>query len=223
MAESSLSSKNFKNENSGTIWKIIAFDFTILSLILAAPSVNTLIATISLKAFLESSLLKVLLSSILGSILVKILTDILTPQIKHVIIFWRLKDTLPGHRVFSEMVNKDPRIDKENLEMRLVEFPTNPIDQNRLWYKIYQKYRNDELILDSHSKFLFFRDSCVLTIFVFIVSTTICILLKVALFQFLLVITYQILQLLILMIAGRNTGNRFVQNVLCLESHAKDE
>lgn len=222
MVESSSSSKNLKNENSGTIWKLIACDFTILSFILAVPSVNTLIATISLKAFLESSLLKVLLSSILGSILVKILTDILTPQLKHVIIFWRLKDTLPGHRAFSEMVNKDPRIDKENLEKRLESFPSEPIDQNRLWYKIYQKYKNDELILDSHSKFLFFRDSCVLTIFVFVVSIAICVVLKVTQFQFLLVISYQILQLLILMIAGRNTGNRFVQNVLCLESHAKE-
>lgn len=107
----------------------------------------------------------------------------------------------------------------ENLEKILGLLPTLPSEQNRVWYKIYQKHKNDEQIVDSHLKFLFFRDSSILTIFILIGFIILCITFKATLFQWILSISFITIQLIIFIISARNNGIRFVQNVLCLESH----
>jgi hypothetical protein len=107
----------------------------------------------------------------------------------------------------------------ENLEKILGVLPTIQSEQNRVWYKIYQKHKNDEQIIDSHLKFLFFRDSSILTIFILIGFVILCITFKATLFQWIVAISFILIQLIILIISARNNGVRFVQNVLCLESH----
>ena len=107
----------------------------------------------------------------------------------------------------------------ENLEKILGVLPTIQSEQNRVWYKIYQKHKNDEQIIDSHLKFLFFRDSSILTIFILIGFVILCIIFKATLFQWIVTISFILIQLIIFIISARNNGVRFVQNVLCLESH----
>ena len=219
MTNESSTSEKLQKENIGNLWKVICVDFVILNLTLSSSHLNNFINLILNKEFLGNSLFKILSSLILGFLIVKILLNIIPADIKHIIIFGRVKNTLPGHRAFTVYVNKDPRIDIENLEKILGTLPIIPSEQNRVWYKIYQKHKHYEQIIDSHVKFLFFRDSSILTIFIFIAFIILCIVFKATIFQWLFSILFISIQLIIFIISARNNGVRFVQNVLCLESH----
>lgn len=219
MANELSTSEKLQKENISNIWKIICMDFLVLNIILSALNIEKFMSLLLSKSMLDNSLFKLLSSFILGILIVKLLLNILPAEIKHNIIFGRLKNSLPGHRAFTVYAKKDPRIDMENLEKILGVLPTLPSEQNRVWYKIYQKHKNDEQIVDSHLKFLFFRDSSILTIFIFIGFIILCITFKATLFQWILSISFITIQLIIFIISARNNGIRFVQNVLCLESH----
>ena len=219
MANELSTSEKLQKENISNIWKIICMDFLILNIILSALNIEKFMSLLLSKSMLDNSLFKLLLSFILGILIVKLLLNILPAEIKHNIIFGKLKYSLPGHRAFTVHAKKDPRIDMENLEKILGVLPTLPSEQNRVWYKIYQKHKNDEQIIDSHLKFLFFRDSSILTIFILIGFVILCIIFKATLFQWIVTISFILIQLIILITSARNNGVRFVQNVLCLESH----
>ncbi|MBF4455835.1 hypothetical protein IRT38_10755, partial [Acinetobacter sp. SK-43] len=219
MANELSTSEKLQKENISNIWKIICMDFLVLNIILSSLNIEKFISLITSKSMLDNSLFKLLSSFILGILIVKLLLNILPAEIKHNIIFGKLKYSLPGHRAFTVHAKKDPRNDMENLEKMLGVLPTIPSEQNRVWYKIYQKHKNDEQIIDSHLKFLFFRDSSILTIFILIGFIILCITFKATLFQWILSISFITIQLIIFIISARNNGIRFVQNVLCLESH----
>lgn len=219
MANEISTSEKLQKENMSNIWKTICMDFLVLNIILTSLNIENFMNLIISKNMLDNSLFKLLSSFILGLLIVKLLLNIIPAEIKHNIIFFRLKNSLPGHRAFSIYVKKDPRIDIENLEKILGTLPISPSEQNRVWYKIYQRHKNDEQIIDSHVKFLFFRDSSILTIYILIAFIILCIIFKATLFQWILAILFITLQLIIFIISARNNGIRFVQNVLCLESH----
>ncbi|HAV5025368.1 TPA: hypothetical protein JIY97_00680 [Acinetobacter baumannii] len=212
-------SEKIQKENINNIWKIICMDFLVLNIILSTLNIEKFMSLLLSKNMLDNSLFKLLSSFILGILIVKLLLNILPAEIKHNIIFGKLKYSLPGHQAFTVHAKKDPRIDIENLEKILGVLPTLPSEQNRVWYKIYQKHKNDEQIVDSHLKFLFFRDSSILTIFILIGFIILCITFKATLFQWILSISFITIQLIIFIISAKNNGIRFVQNVLCLESH----
>ena len=219
MANELSTSEKLQKENISNIWKIICMDFLVLNIILSSLNIEKFISLITSKSMLDNSLFKLLSSFILGILIVKLLLNILPAEIKHNIIFGKLKYSLPGHRAFTVHAKKDPRIDMENLKKILGVLPKLPSEQNRIWYKIYQQHKNDEQIIDSHLKFLFFRDSSILTIFIFIGFIILCITFKATLFQWILSISFITIQLIIFIISAKNNGIRFVQNVLCLESH----
>ena len=87
-----------------------------------------------------------------------ILCFIIPVDIKNIIIFWRLKNPLPGCRVFTELICKDQRIDIKELENRYGKPPNDPREQNVLWYKIYKENQNEKIVLSSHGKWLLFRE-----------------------------------------------------------------
>jgi len=141
------------------------------------------------------------------------LTYLLPSEWKHRFIYTRWQDPLPGSRVFTELVKKDSRISYEDLVARYGKLPETPRDQNILWYKIYKKKQSDAVVIDSHGRWLLFRDMFAISIIVLVPSS---------LFTFwysgiekgtIFTATYFLLTL-ILWACARNTGNRFACNVL---------
>ena len=65
-----------------------------------------------------------------------ILDSIVTADFKAVLVYWRQKDTLPGHRAFSVHGKADPRVDMRALEDKHGPLPDEPSEQNELWYKL---------------------------------------------------------------------------------------
>lgn len=57
---------------------------------------------------------------------------LLSSKIKASLVFWRFKNSLPGCRVFTDIVDKDPRIDIREFENRFGGLSTKPTEQNRL-------------------------------------------------------------------------------------------
>lgn len=142
-----------------------------------------------------------------------ILTYILPPDWKHRIIYLRWVHPLPGSRVFSELLDKDERISQNELIEKYGELPISPNDQNRLWYKIYKQKQTDEVVLNSHGRWLLFRDMFAILIIVLVPSSV---------FTFWNAgikngAVYTIISLFVLIalwISARNAGERFVCNVL---------
>ncbi|MCT9561645.1 hypothetical protein Q5X39_03955 [Acinetobacter baumannii] len=219
MANETSTSEKLQKDNITNIWKTICLDFLVLNIILSSLNFENFINLFFSKNMLDNSLFKLLTSFIMGILIVKLLLNIIPAEIKHNIIFGRLKNSLPGHRAFSDYIYKDSRIDIDNLKKNLGIFPSEPNEQNRIWYKIYQKHKNDEQIVESHVRFLFFRDCSILTIFILFGFIFLCIFFRANIFQWITSISFIIIQLTILIISARNNGIRFVQNVLCIESH----
>lgn len=85
--------------------------------------------------------------------------------VKLALVFWRVKHALPGCRAFSEFAPGNPRINMRQLKAAVGgEFPTDPDEQNRAWYRLYQQVRESPSIEDAHKEYLLFRDMIWLTV-----------------------------------------------------------
>jgi len=144
------------------------------------------------------------------------LNGIVPNSVKETLVFWRVRNRLPGHRAFSYFVKKDPRINIDSLKNKIGKFPEKPDEQNKVWYSIYQQYSNDELIWGSHRDFLLTRDLASLSFLFLLVFGTISIHHTndfVSIYLLFLMIQY-----IVLSFSARNYGNRFVCNVLAKAS-----
>ena len=105
---------------------------------------------------------------ILSPTIAIILNGLLPNAIKEFLVFWKIKDRLPGCRAFSKFAVSDYRIDINNLKKVVGEFPKVPSEQNRVWYKLYSDIQSNDVIRGSHRDFLLTRDLCSMS-FVFAV------------------------------------------------------
>src|SRR5215469_13702780 len=63
-------------------------------------------------------------------VLVLVLSGIFSSGLKANVVFWRLKNALPGHRAFTRLAPKDPRIDMKQLREKLGDLPRAAKEQN---------------------------------------------------------------------------------------------
>lgn len=74
-----------------------------------------------------------------------ILCLVIPVNLKYMIIFWRLKNPLPGSRIFSELAVDDQRIDIKDLEGRYGKLPTEPREQKHCGIKFTKKSKTIRL------------------------------------------------------------------------------
>jgi hypothetical protein len=106
----------------------------------------------------------------IAPVLVLLLTSILPAELKAVLVFWRVRDVLPGHRAFSVYALKDPRIDVARLRAAVGEFPVLARDQNSLWYRLFKQVETDPGVAQAHRHFLLFRDLAALSLLLAIIA-----------------------------------------------------
>lgn len=143
-----------------------------------------------------------------------VLNGILPTHVKEILVFWRLKNPLPGCRAFSQLAPMDPKVDPAELRRRYGEFPQAPEEQNRLWYKIYKKHHDNPAIVQGLRAYLMSRDLagisfCLLFLGVALVVITTPSRQMVALYLSALVVQY-----LLLALTARFAGDRLVCNSL---------
>lgn len=147
-----------------------------------------------------------------------IYSGLLGDEVKAVLVFWRLKHPLPGCRAFSTIAPRDPRIDAVRLKVRLGELPTDPDEQNRVWYRLYRQHKDEAPINDAHGSYLLARELACLSIAFLLALPTLALALGVS---FKVALPYAgILLILYVLVAysGNYYGRRLVANVLAIES-----
>lgn len=152
-----------------------------------------------------------------GSVLlVTILEGVFPDHLKAVLVFWRWRHPLPGCRAFTVIAKKDPRIDTRELERLLGVLPTDPLEQNRLWYRVYKMHADHLAVTQAHRVYLLTRDMACFSV-LFLVALPVSLYLVTATLN--LVMGYGLVLLAvytIIAVASRNYANRFVANVLAI-------
>lgn len=140
---------------------------------------------------------------------------LLPDHVKASLVFLRIADPLPGCRAFSEHMATDPRIDTAALKRQVgVPLPSNPREQNALWYKLYKSVSEHKSVQDAHRSYLALRDLSVACA-VMVVPLSIVVLLTTTFAISGVLFALAVLgEFWLLRTAASNVGIRFVTNVL---------
>lgn len=158
----------------------------------------------------------------LTPLILTVACGVLPASWKAMLVFWRYRNALPGSRVFSELAERDPRIDMERIRAKLGTFPSSPNEENAVWYRWYKAMQERVIVQEAHKQFLLNRDLTGIS-FLFLVFGTLGLVpsgasaLSVGVYA-----AITIFQFVIFSIVARNHGNRFVCNVL-VEYQGKKE
>lgn len=97
------------------------------------------------------------------SVISLLLVNIVPQNLKHILVFWRVKRVLPGNRVV-ELCRKDERLNMDDLQKKWPDLFLHNMpmqDRNPFWYSnIYKKSESSVQVMDAHKNFLLFRDLC---------------------------------------------------------------
>ena len=148
--------KPLKSQNLAWLWSVVALD-TLALLLVAYPALIGEM-TASGIAWFRASI------SAAAPVIVLLLSSLLSSDAKAILVFWRFRDTLPGHRAFSVHAMKDSRIDMEALRKNVGAFPDAPREQNTTWYRLYKKVESEVIVAQAHRHYLLFRDLAALSL-----------------------------------------------------------
>ncbi len=156
-----------------------------------------------------------------------VLSNFLPNSAKHILVFLRFHNALPGHRC-KRICEKDSRLSVEHLEKKWPELFVEDMDesvQNSYWYsKIYSPARNAPEVLQAHRSFLLYRDATS-GLFILIIGLLVW---RVLSNHFLLpslgawpLLFLSVIFLLIAQ-AARQSGNRIVVNAVAVSLRSND-
>ena len=202
-----------KSGNFAWLCALVTFDAVILAAVVLPERFASLsVVTI---ATLRS------VAAILLPIVPLLLTNVISQSVKARLVFWRWRNPYPGSRAFSKYVHSDDRINAEKLRKNIGEFPTDPKEQNSLWYQLYRRVQNDRAVLDAHKAFLLFRDMSALSLLLLVLTTGAFYCLSFGLNAIGRIALIFLIQYLLAMLSARVAGERFVCTVLSIHSTRK--
>ena len=166
----------------------------------------------------QATLLRAALSVALP-VIVMILAALLPTNAKIILVYWRFKYALPGHRAFSTYALGNGRIDVAALKKHVGEFPTNPTEQDALWFKLYKQVTDDVTVIDAHSDYLRFRDMAAISFLLLTITPVWLYFADVTVTSIAHCTALIGVQYFVTALASRNSGVRLVINVLALHSN----
>ena len=193
-----------------------------------ALNVAVFLAAVQSDAILGGDLLPLVRSAIaslpavVSLILITIVNGLISADMKARLVFLRWDNPLPGSQAFSRYGPADPRVNFAEIKRLYGPLPTDPVEQNRLWYKMSLSVEGNARVKHAHREFLLARDYAPMALmlliglgaagFFTIPSTgTAVIYAGLLLIQFAATI-----------IAGQNYGRRFVTSVLAIKAGAPE-
>lgn len=157
----------------------------------------------------------------LPSAFLALIVGVLNSQLNHAskarLVFWRWKHPLPGCMAFTSIMNTDDRIDPAVLRTFQDPLPTDPAEQNRLWYRWYREFQNEPRISQVHREYLFTRDWTGLSVLLGVALIPLAFWQMEHKLAFILTII-MVIQYLIVRRSARNHARRFVASVLASKS-----
>ena len=143
-----------------------------------------------------------------------VVQDLVPRPIKEALVFWRLRERLPGHRAFSKIAPNDPRVDPTDLAVLLPRSQMTGHEQNALWYRWLKSVEGDPAIADNHYRFLALRDCAVLLILLATISLVAGLVFWTELRAGLVLTGACVLAYGLVALAARNAATRLVENVI---------
>lgn len=207
------SSKTLKGRNLGWLVATLILDCLVLLIWAFHTAVEELTPT--RLAVIRGSLTTLL------PIPALILSSLISTNAKAILVFWRIKYPLPGCRAFSIHAPADHRIDLAKLKKHVGQFPVDERDQNAKWYGLYKQVDSDPSVVDSHKNYLLFRDIAAMSLILVLAVPTIIYFSSIDKSAALICAGLFLGQYLVVTLAARNTGIRFVQNVLAVHASRK--
>lgn len=157
-----------------------------------------------------------------AGILIIVLEGLFKNPVKEFLVFWRITNRLPGHRAFTKIGPSDSRIDMDRVRKLFPDgFPENPKKQNSEWYRLYRKYQDVLQVFHSHKAFLLTRDFASLTVIFIPLSISGHFILGTPQRMLVYHLVIMLFLFVIMSLAARYYGERFVANVLAEASIKK--
>ena len=194
-------------------WRLQAFVALIALLVFAVFSGSDALRAILAHQWTDLVDLKHVLS--LGLPLATLILDgIVTSNFKAVLVYWKWRNPLPAHEAFSVHGRKDSRIDMKSLEEEHGPLPTDPAEQNQLWYRLSKATAGRASVDEAHYSWLLARDLTNLSFALLIVSAALAGSLRVGGWEWIALVSTQGLLYVVLSQVAANKGLRFVTTVL---------
>lgn len=143
--------KSLKAKNNLVIGSVLGADALFFAIFSAFPNFD-------LQSAWASGMAVRVGLAVLIPVVVLLLGSLIPSSLKAILVFWRLRDVLPGHRAFTDKTLNDPRIEREHLRKNVGAFPSNPSEQNAMWYRLFKKVEKEISIEHVHGQFLLLRD-----------------------------------------------------------------
>ena len=165
--------------------------------------------------------LKALLGLVLPLVTL-VLDGIVSADAKAILVYWRLRDPLPGSQAFTKHGPADPRVDMESLERVYGSFPAPANEQNQLWYRIFKAVEDQPSISQAHRTSLLTRDLANLSFALAPLGAILGAALRVGMLPWALLVAVLAVQYLVLRKVAVNSGRRFVTTVLAEAAASTD-
>lgn len=133
---------------------------------------------------------------------------------KATLVFWRIKNALPGCRAFTKHAKNDPRIDESKLRTVLGVIPLSPREENAVWYRCYKSVHDHLTVREAHKQFLLNRDLTSISFLFFVFGTLAAGPSGASPVNIGIYAMITMLQYVVFAVVARNYGNRFVCNAL---------
>lgn len=216
MAAAAKPGKSLKDQNRWQLWLVIAANTVFLYTVIQANDIKLN----GLKAVFTDA--TNLLSAGFALLITTVVSNLLSADLKARLVFLRWKYALPGHWAFSVYGPRDSRVDMAALAHAYgPTFPSEPAEQNSLWYRIFQTVTNEPQILQTHRDFLLLRDYTAIAAMctlVYGVTAVFCIGSgRICLIYLMLLL----IQLVVVRQSAFNSGVRLVTNSLAMACHKK--
>jgi hypothetical protein len=154
-------------------------------------------------------------------VVVLLIVNVLPHNLKSALVYWKPLDVLPGTEAFTKYGPADPRIDMAALKKNVGSLPSDPIEQNAKWYKLYKQVPNETEVAEAHKLFLMYRDMAVMSLALVVLVPATLLIVGAASTAPGLAAGLFLLQYLVTALSARWSGIRFVSNVLAVHSARK--
>jgi hypothetical protein len=154
-----------------------------------------------------------------GLLLAFFMNGFVNSDLKAKMVFRKRKNFLPGCHAFTIHINNDLRIDKNKLINEYGELPSDEVEQNRLWYKMYKECEFEPSVFDSQRNFLIARDITSLSVLILVTFILTALFFKYNLYVSIKIITVLFLEYIIASVVSKNYAIRYVKNVMAIISN----
>jgi hypothetical protein len=171
------------------------------------------------------TLTKMTVMRVLGTavlpVVVLLLTGPVPADVKAILVFWKVANPLPGSGAFTKYGPADPRIDMASLKKNIGVFPSDPYEQNKKWYGLYQLVVGDVAVVEAHKLFLMYRDMATASLPLIVLVPLGLRFAGASAIEGWIASGFFVVQYVATALSARHSGNRLVCNVLAVHSTRK--